>query len=118
MYDCLPKKAIDIVAHLCPSLDKSKKKKGGFEGTAENDESKSKLQALRRQFPGVCIPDDPERAKSLLQTSSNDVMVAMEAMSEVCHSLSCDNYVTCFLCPLIGRFVQVTACNVKVVIME
>ena len=105
------------MVHLCPSLDKSKKKKGGFEETAENDESKSKLQALRRQFPGVCIPDYPERAKSLLQTSSNDVMVAMEAMSEVCDSLCCDNYVTCFLCVLTGWFVQVTVCDVEVVVM-
>ena len=45
-------------------------------------------------------------------------MVAMEAMSDVCDSLSRSNYVTCFLCPLISRFVQAIACDVEVVIMD
>ena len=64
---------------LSSLLDKSKKK-GGFEEAMEEN---SKAEQQKKQFPGLSMPDDFERAKKLLEPT--DVKVAKEALSEVGH---------------------------------
>ena len=41
------------------------------------------MKLKKKQFPGLCIPDDQRRAQNLLY-DGEDVKVAKEALSEVC----------------------------------
>ena len=60
------------------------KKKGVFEEAADSIESKLTLE--KKRFPGLSMPDNPERVQKLLEEEyheSEDVRVAKEALSEV-----------------------------------
>lgn len=47
-------------------------------------ESESKAASMKKSFPGLCIPDDRQRAESLLLLDKDDVKVATNILSEVC----------------------------------
>ena len=67
----------------------SDKLKKGFEEVAEEEDKVFVDPEKKKQFPGLCLPDDPARAKQLLsveeeeEEESEDVKVAKEALSEV-----------------------------------
>ena len=67
----------------------SDKPKKGFEEVAEEEDKVFVDPEKKKQFPGLCLPDDPTRAKQLLsveeeeEEESEDVKVAKEALSEV-----------------------------------
>ena len=64
-------------------VDKSKKKKQSKAAGGEEEETEKKnpmLEQKKKQFPGLCIADDPHQVKLL----ANDIHVAQEAMNEVC----------------------------------
>lgn len=42
-----------------------------------------KLERKKKQFPGLCIPDDHDHAQKLIEHRQEDVKVAQEAMNEV-----------------------------------
>lgn len=73
----------------CPVLFLSDKPKKGFEEVAEEEDKVFVDPEKKKQFPGLCLPDDPTRAKQLLsveeeeEEESEDVKVAKEALSEV-----------------------------------
>ena len=63
-------------------VDKSKKKKQSKAAGGEEEETEKKnpmLEQKKKQFPGLCIADDPHQVKLL----ANDIHVAQEAMNEV-----------------------------------
>ena len=62
------------VVYYSVGNDKSKQ---GIEEPA--DDSKTRLK--KKQFPGLCIPDDQQRAQTLLY-NKEDEKVAAEALSE------------------------------------
>lgn len=41
-----------------------------------------KVEAMKR-YPGLCLPDNPERAIQLLEPDSKDVRAAKDALNEV-----------------------------------
>ena len=65
--------------------------KTGFEEAVEEEEKVFVDPEKKKQFPGLCLPDDPTRAKQLLivgkeeeeEEESEDVKVAKEALNEV-----------------------------------
>ena len=63
--------------------------KTGFEDAVEEEDKVFVDPEKKKQFPGLCLPDDPTRAKQLLivgeeeEEESEDVKVAKEALSEV-----------------------------------
>lgn len=67
----------------------SDKPKKGFEEVAEEEDKVFVDPEKKKQFPGLCLPDDPARAKQLLsveeeeEEESEDIKVAKEALSEV-----------------------------------
>ena len=66
----------------------SGKKKKRFEQAA--NEIETLIKQRKKQFPGLCIPDDEKQAQTLLY-NREDEKVAKEALNEVrTLSLSCD----------------------------
>lgn len=62
---------------------KKKKDKESFEDAEQRDaidSSKESLFKKREQYPGLCLPDDPEKARNLLD---EDTKVAKAAMDEL-----------------------------------
>ena len=65
------------------NLGNKKRREGGFEAdvdAAEKDENK--VEAMKK-YPGLCLPDNPERAMQLLVPDSKDVRAAKDALNEV-----------------------------------
>ena len=67
----------------------SDKPKKEFEEAADEEDKVCVDPEKKKQFPGLCLPDDLTRAKQLLmvgeeeEEESEDVKVAKEALSEV-----------------------------------
>ena len=64
-----------------PGSTKKKKKDTEFEEKAEIDENPELLDK-KRKYPGLCIPDDPMRAKELI-IPEEDSEEAQKTMDEV-----------------------------------
>ena len=55
----------------------------GFEEAVEKNEAQQKLEQQKRQFPGLSMPDNTDRAMKLLVPETEDTKIATEAMGEV-----------------------------------
>ena len=66
-------------------IDKAKKTKKTDELEPEKCEKEAdeNLERKKKQFPGLCIPNDHDRVQKLIEHQEEDVKVAREAMSEV-----------------------------------
>ena len=63
---------------------KKNKKPSQLESVEKADrEVDEKLERKKKQFPGLCIPDDHNRVQKLVEPEEEDVKVAQEAMNEV-----------------------------------
>ena len=69
---------------------KKKKDEGGFEAAMEAAEMDDKMMAAKKKYPGLCLPDNPDRAMQLLvpegrggRADSKDMKVAKNALDEV-----------------------------------
>ena len=62
---------------------KKKKKKIKSEKEGEEPAEDPELKKKKKQFPGLCIPDNTEHAQKLI-IPEEDKMVASDAMNEVC----------------------------------
>ena len=63
---------------------KKTKKSSQLESAEKADrEVDEKLERKKKQFPGLCIPDDHDRVQKLVEHEEEDVKVAQEAMNEV-----------------------------------
>ena len=64
-----------------------KKREGGFEAAVEAAERDEKKVEAMKKFPGLCLPDNPDRARQLLgsvKEDSKDLRAAKDALDEVC----------------------------------
>lgn len=70
-------------------IGKKKKEGGGFEAAMEAAEVDEKKADAMKRFPGLCLPDNPDRAMQLLVPErgrgedSKDMRVAKDALDEV-----------------------------------
>ena len=68
---------------------KKKKEGGGFEAAMEAAEVDEKKVEAKKRFPGLCLPDNPDRAMQLLVPEggrgrdSKDMRVAKDTLDEV-----------------------------------
>ena len=76
-----------ILCNFCAcvllNLGNKKRREGGFEAAVEAAEKDEKKVEAMKKYPGLCLPDNPERAIQLLQPDSKDVKAAKEALNEV-----------------------------------
>ena len=70
-----------LLYFVCVDKSKKKKKQSKAAGGEEEEAEKKNpmLEQKKKQFPGLCIADDPHQVKLL----ANDIHVAQEAMNEV-----------------------------------
>ena len=67
-----------------------KKKEGGFEASMEEAEMDGKKVEAMKKFPGLCLPDNLERAQTLLGVvggDNKDMKAAKDALDEVCMTI-------------------------------
>ena len=68
-------------------VGKKKKEGSGFEAALEAAETDEKKVEAKKRFPGLCLPDNPNRAMQLLvPEDSKDMRVAKSALDEVSES--------------------------------
>ena len=69
-----------------PYIDKSSASAENTDGASEEKITDPKLMERKKQYPGLCIADNPNRANKLLKELDlkRDKAVAKVAMDEVC----------------------------------
>ena len=85
---------------VCVDTTGKKKKEGsgGFEAAmAAAEQDVKKVEAMKR-FPGLCLPDNPDQAKLLLEPDSKNMRAAKDALSEVRERTNACHSTTSFTC--------------------